>query len=239
MSDGALKSDSSLNREGRAWLFCFAFFTCYRYRTFLKPQLRVPVQFAALPLSRYQEKAKASLATAGVFFGFSVAVLVGVLGAGSLKDAWTAAVRALSASSIADLVAGALLPYASIWSDRFISSTSMDGGKPRRRVRRLLFWLVFLLNILFFIGYPLKSSAASDAQARMSPLSGLVLAFAAAFLLLVSLELYDTAAGWQATDHPEVIFHLANLASHSYVVGLLTAFVAISELFFLFQAWFG
>ena len=231
MSGRALKPDSSLDREGRAWLVFFAFFTCYRYRTFLRPQLRVPNLFASVDFSRYQEKARTSLATAGVVFGFTVAVLVGVL---TLKDVWTSVIpQRLSAPTAGHLLAGALLPYGSIWCDRFISSASMDRGKPSRKVRRLLFWLVFLLNIFFFIGYPLKFPAASTA------LSGLALAFAAALFLLVSLELYDTAASWQAANHREFVFHLANLGSQSYIVGLFTAFVAISELFFLVRPWFG
>lgn len=179
MSGSALEPDSSFTREGRAWLVFFAFFTCYRYRTFLKPQLRIPDLFATVDFSRYQEKARASLATAGVFFGFSVAVLVGVL---ALKDVWACVIpQRLSAPAAGHLLAGALLSYGSIWCDRFISSASMDGGKPSRKVRRLLFWLVFVLNIFFFIGYPLKFPAASTA------LSGLALAFAAALFLLVSL----------------------------------------------------
>lgn len=227
------------SKEGRIWLWFYAYLTCYRYRNSLNP-LSIPEDYPSLTSSAIQEKAKASLVTAGVFFGFSVAVLTGVLGTGALKDSWTTAAKSLSVRSFAfHAFTSFLLPYLAIWFDRFISSTPSDRGHPSRRWRQWMYRISFTFAFCFFIVYPLFCPRKSQAQTSTAPLSGLALTLTSAVVLLFSLELYDTCIGWKHADDREYLFHLANLASHSYVVGLFAALVGVSELFFLLDPWIG
>jgi hypothetical protein len=214
------------------------FLVGYRFHDFMHP-LRIPYVHS-LTAKEIREKARASAAVAGIFLAFLVALL-GALVAAEGKDV-IEKIKPASLGLVITGILGALLPYFTLRAERKISAAPWEAQAWRERTGRtdaeqrqkerllramhnvlLLVWLVVYL--LFFFVPPFPSMRASGLA-----LSGLFLVIGSLVFLVFSVELYDTAGGWQRLNDTAYHFHVASLASHCYLLGLSTTLVGFSLL---------
>jgi deazaflavin-dependent oxidoreductase (nitroreductase family) len=118
----------------------------------------------------------------------------------------------------------------------------MPGQKSRR-----YFSLFVLLgaSLLLFLAGPLvsRSEGAPFSQGMLKPaftLAGFVTVTGSALFQFFAIELYDSAAGWRGGEKDagrKLRFHLAGLASHSYLVGLSFTLLGASLLLVQTNFW--
>lgn len=247
------------DKRVKAWLCIYAWLICYRFRDCLNSKLKLPSYLTgtsgcpgpeSITRESIQEKAKASLATVGVIFGFGIAVLAAMLGSKEFRESMNGALHRYRLGAMVGFVfIGVALPYLTIWLERFISSASVEWAckenecqetvKEKRKHRFILLCLALALSLIFFIGVPSFWSSQNEILYFAFPLSGLVLIVLSTFLLLLSLNFYDSATGWRSGEEVEWRFHLASIASHSYVLGVALTLVGVSLLLCFLSFWFG
>jgi uncharacterized membrane protein YeaQ/YmgE (transglycosylase-associated protein family) len=212
----------------------------YRFHDFLFPQLSLPYTRPALAAQEIRDKARASSAVAGIFMAF----LVGLLAALVASEKFDVIDKAKPFSWMLILVAasGALFPFLTLREERRISAAKWEAnawqvrmGKsdPERDAKEkgvrqwhqvlLVVWMLLYAAVFF-------ASPSPALLARALPMSGLFLIVVSLGLLVLSVELYDTAGGWQKLNHIEYHFHMASIASHCYLLGLSATLVGSSLL---------
>ena len=223
----------------------FARATGYRYRAYLFPRLEMPYK-PDFELNQVQEKARASAAVSGIFLGFGAAFLVTILGkdfAGALDILHSITLdyrvweKLIFFQTGVPALAGIILPVLPLLQERYISAARWDAKKmckekeqlEARRYLLLTFWIVIcIVGAAFVSFYPSAGKLAAGLA-----FSGVALIVVSLLLLVLSVEFYDTAGGWQFNNNCEYHFHMASVASHCYVLGLSSGVVGISLLFCL------
>jgi hypothetical protein len=228
---------------GSQLLNVFACATGYRFRLYLNP-LGIPdtVSFDVNELKELKEKARASATVSGIFLAFSAAFLVAVLG----KD-FACALNIFDPIALDPCkwngltvfqtgvltLAGIVLPVLPLLGERWVSAAKWDARKTSKddkhlRAQRyvlLAIWILILVAGALFVSFCLSEVKFGASFA----FSGVALIFVSLLLLVLSVEFYDTAGGWQSSSK-EYYFHMASIASHCYVLGLSTGVVGISLL---------
>ncbi len=211
----------------------------YRFHDFLYPRLRLPYPQPNLNAKEIREKARASAAVAGIFLAFLLALLAALAAAD--KDVLSSVMPATWEVLITGLL-GTLLPYLALREQRKISaarwesvawqSTNRKSDVEREKKEHnlrighralLVAWFVLYIAIFFIPAWQAILS-------RALTLSGLLLGAGSLLFLVLSVELYDTAGGWQRLNNVPYHFHMASLASHCYLLGLSMALVGFSLL---------
>jgi hypothetical protein len=226
-----------------------AWFIGYRFHDYLKPSLRRPPRTpSSLTVPDIKEKARASCTTAGIFLAFSAGFLVAVVSSELRAVLWPISV--LNPVTAAYAVIAALLTFLIVREQRRIGAARPEALKSRPadkshaeltveerkdvdRIRgrhNLHLWFWFLVLFAAFL-FPFFYTDIRAAAVMGFALAGFVLIVASLLLLLLSVEFYDTAAGWQANDSFEYHFHMASIASHCYLVGLGLSLVGVCLLF--------
>ena len=95
---------------GNWTLFTYSLLTGYRFHDLLDP-LELPHYYQHVDEEKFRDKAKASLATAGVFFAFSIAVLAVIIGGGTISLVVTKTVQSISFWMIIYTTISVILPY--------------------------------------------------------------------------------------------------------------------------------
>ena len=224
---------------GSQLLTGFARATGYRFRLYLSPTLEMPYN-PSFDVNEVKEKARASAAVSGIFLAFSAAFLVAVLG----KD-FADALNILNSIALdprkwdglsffqtgVPALAGIILPLLPLLGERWVSAARWDALKTSTdekhlRARR---YLVLAISIVMLVaGASFVSLYPSSRKFAASlAFSGVVLIVISLLLLVLSVEFYDTAGGWQSRSNFEYHFHMASIASHCYVLGLSTAVAGI------------
>jgi hypothetical protein len=227
-----------------AILRVYAWLIGYRFRESLKDTLELPVYYEKLEVEVIRAKAATSLNAAGVFLALSIAVLVVVMSLENYGKSLTDALRG-GWQSITGAIFSVAIPYLAIRQERIISAEGEKGG-------RYFFLFCFLGASLFvFLIAPLTSRMGCPVfGALFSPtvlrpaliLAGFVLILASAICEVFAVELYDSAAGWRGGNKlagAKLRFHLAGLASHSFIFGLSFALLGISLLLAQVHFWIG
>ncbi len=224
-------------------------FIGYRFHDYLKPTLRRPPRTpSSLTVPDIKEKARASCTTAGIFLAFGAGFLVAVLSSDLRAVLWPISV--LNPLIVFFAAVAALLAFLIVREQRRIGAARPEALKNRppdkahaaltadeeKDVERLHrrhnwhLWLLLLLLLAAFVSPFLLADIRAEAVMGFA-LAGFVLIVASVILLLLSVEFYDTAAGWQANDSFEYHFHMASIASHCYLVGLGLSLVGVCLLF--------
>ncbi|OFV98473.1 MAG: hypothetical protein A3H28_04445 [Acidobacteria bacterium RIFCSPLOWO2_02_FULL_61_28] len=227
-----------------ALLVSFAWLIGYRYSDKLTPHLQLPgIYEKSLSAKDIQAKARASASTAGVFLGFSIAVLAVVLGS---KEYWQSLLNAplvWPASTIPVIVV--MILFCVVRQERVLSGR---GNKCCHYL--ILILLLFLWTIASLIGPAISRYESTVLGPFVSPmvlqpafsLSGFALIILSALFQVFSIEFYDSASGWRGGQEEEGVvlrFHLAGLASHSFLFGVCFALLGVSLLLCQIQFWIG
>jgi hypothetical protein len=236
------------------WLNALTWLIGYRFRIYLRPELRLPFDTPEsvkgdVGVKEIKEKARASSAVAGVFLAFSVTFLVALIGTQELGSI----LKPLGSDkcTFALVFLGMSLPYLILREERRISAARVEAhedlaakratstgtqqlngnaqedAEESRRGRHyvhLAMWSVLCLATLV-LGLLFPSGWR---LAVALPLSGLFLIVASTLLLVLSVEFYDTAGSWQAAKDERYHFHMASIASHCYLFGLSLGLVGVS-----------
>src|ERR1700693_484496 len=89
-----------------------------------------------IPVDAVGDKARASLTTSGVFFGFSIAILGALMSSDTIRGTLSSAVQSLHSWSMCLwTAAGVILPYLVIWAERSISGATTE---HRSRIPRYI-----------------------------------------------------------------------------------------------------
>jgi hypothetical protein len=243
--------------EVMTMLGLLVWFIGYRFHDYLKPKLRLPpLTPSSLTISDIKEKSRASCTTAGIFLAFSAGFLVALLSPELKSVLWPITVLNPLIASFAAVTT--LFAFLIVREPRRISAgrpealkhrppekndddMTADEEKEMKRIRRRHTWhlsLLFLLLLAVFV-FPFVCPNIRAAAVMGFTLAGFFLILASLILLLLSVEFYDTAAGWQANDIIEYRFHTASIASHCYLVGLGLGMVGVSLLFCSLRAKLG
>jgi hypothetical protein len=166
-----------------------------------------------------REKARASSALAGVFVGFGAAFLAALI---SLEHLDSALDPLRSPESRIFVVLGVVLPYLIFRQERRISAASVEARGKEHDYFLLVVWFVGLIATLL----PIFFHPSAGLGPALS-LSGFFLIVFSLLLLVLSVEFYDSAAGWQAGDDEVYHFHMASIVSHCYLMGLSLGMVGI------------
>ncbi len=227
---------------GGALLDLFARLIGYRYVSHLKRPLTLPKEHEFLNVDEIQGKTRASSATAGVFIAFSIAVLAVVMGSPEYSQALLNDIldwRRLGVSAAAVVI----LLYLVVRQERSLSAC---GNKTLRYI--ILFFLLCVSVFVFLVG-PLRFRCESTFVGRfVSPavlqsaflLSSFVSLIVSALFQIFSIEFYDSASGWRGGEEKEGValrFHLAGLASHSFLFGVSFALLGVSLLLCRIHFW--
>jgi len=234
------------------FLSLISWIVCYRFAYSLVRPLELPSLYKDLKQQDIKEKAKGSIASVGIFLGFSIAIVAAVIatdeGRKLLRDtissAWSNPV------TIWWMALCFTVPYVVIWSERFLSAFN-DGRKSEKSCkpcccRYIVLICAWICAILMFVCFPFGGfSQLSQVQqtnvANVSALAGFALLLCSAFFMLISVEFYDSASGWRegkctsslssnssnGTDGNAFRFHLANLASSLYIIGVTLALAGV------------
>jgi len=171
-------------------------------------KLRVPPFLKRrLTIESIQEKARGSLAASGVFFAFSIAVLVALMSAQDVSNQLKIALQGtLSCKGLAVLMS-VILPYLVIRQERRISAASVDGNNDDerdqfRRDRYLGLIVLLSLSLVLFVSAPFIFPIVDNVKDAFSSqhvflLAGFAIIVLSAFFLLFALEFYDSASGWR------------------------------------------
>jgi hypothetical protein len=227
-------------RLGTLFLYAYTWFIGYRFQRDLGAPLRLPKvwQQQALSAELVQEKARASLASSAAFLGFSIAVIVALVGADRARERLQECGSPLSLQIVGCVVGILILLYSVIRLERYISKGSLYGKARKNQLRTrgyVLLCVPAFLSFFLFLGpsiWPDEEALLREwlPMRKVFPLSGCVLIVSSACLLLLSLNFYDSAAGWRRGRNVGWLFHLASIASASYVLGLSLALISVSLL---------
>ena len=221
----------------------YAWLIGYRFKKHLGKTLSIPTYYQDLDIDKIRSKATTSLNAAGVFLAFSVAVLAAVMSSQEYRTTITQGWK--SGQYVINGITVVVLLYLVIRQERVLSRS---GDK---RFRYIV--LVFLLAVCvfgFLVGpYCLKSEdgmlgpfVSRTALEPALPLAGFLLIIVSAFLQVFAVEFYDSASGWRGGDSEggrALRFHLAGIASHSFLIGLSFALLGVSLLLSQIDFWIG
>jgi hypothetical protein len=222
-----------------ALLRAYAWLIGYRFAELLKGTLSIPDYYKELKVDQIRSKAGASLSSAGVILGFSIAVLAAVVASDKYRQALQSVLREHWRGRAMDSLAVLVLLYSVIRQERILSR---EGKKTWRYVA--LFCLLAVAFLLFLTGplnfqpeNPVVGSLVSSA--KLEPaflLSGFLSIIVSIFFEVFALEFYDSASGWRGGEKEggrALRFHLAGIASHSFIFGVSFAILGVSLLFSL------
>ncbi len=204
---------------------------CYRFESFITEPLARPAVYSDLAVGDIQIKARSSLTTVGVIFVLTVALVGAPFVSEEMRKRLDEAFRHFKVITLY-ASGGVLFPYLTIWSERNISTLSMDAGaRERRPVRYAMLFLSLLVTFAFFLWIDRVLPITEGLLSSAFLVSGLVLTLVSVFLLLLSLEFYDSGSGWRGQkDGESYFFHLTSIASASYSFGLSLTLMAVSLL---------
>lgn len=192
-------------------------------------------------MKEVKEKARASATVSGIFLAFSASFFVVVLGkdfANALdilclitpgKWDWLTFLR-----TGVPALAGIMLPVLTLLSERWVSAARYDTLKKsetRNRLRARRYLILALLIVILLVGAFCVARHPSVESGHSLAFSGVALIFISLLLLVLSVEFYDSAGGFSSNLEYNLAyhFHMANIASHCYVLGLSTGVVGISS----------
>lgn len=219
-----------------ALLWLFGWLTGYRFRKFLGETLTVPDYYEDLCVEKIRSKSTASLAAAGVFLSFSIAVLAAVMASKEYSETLVGSMQAgcnvwVSSAGIA------IFLWFVIRQERVLSASG------KKTIDYLILCLLLAASVVVFVVGP--KTAVFDpffSQSVLSaafPLAGFLVMIGSILFQVISLEFYDSASGWRGTDKDagrNLRFHLASLASHAFLFGLcfavLGTFLLLSRVHF-------
>ena len=229
---------------GGVLLSFYAWLIGYRFTEHLGKTLSVPKYYDKLEIDKIRDKAGTSLNAAGVLLAFGIGVLAVVMGSHgygqtiirSLQSGWHVRI---------DCIAVFILLYLAIRQERILSRN----GQKRFRYIVLIFLLavcvfVFLVGPYWFqpecalLG-PFVSRAPLEAAL---PLAGFFLIIVSVLFQVFALEFYDSASGWRGGEEEKgraLRFHLAGIASHSFLFGVSFALLGASLLLSKIHFWIG
>jgi hypothetical protein len=204
---------------------------CYRFKRFVNEELTLPKAHKNLTVGDVQLKARSSLTTVGVIFLLTVALVGTPFVSEEIRKRLDEALGQLKEVALY-VGGGVLLPYLAIWAERNVSTLKMDSGEREpRAVRYAFLFFMLLVAFAFFLWIDRIVPVSERLLGSAFSVSGLFLTLVAVFLLLLSLEFYDSASGWRGeTGGESYFFHLASIASHSYSFGLSLTLVAVALL---------
>lgn len=226
----------------------------YRFRSCLRPEFKLPIN--APPSVRgeqgakeIKEKARASSSVAGVFLGFSAVFLVAIISTPDLSPVLNPLYS--PDYTLAFALLDVALPYLILREERRISAARVEAEEAAlratvgltaekatqwtenevSRLRRKHYCHLAILSLaLAGTLIPIFLHSFSGHLAPSLPVSGFFLIVLSLLLLIVSVEFYDTASGWQAGNDEIFHFHMASIASHCNLLGFALSAVGISLL---------
>lgn len=208
-------------------LSMYCWLTNYRFRKLLTKGL--PPYYHTLTIEAIRSKAGASLTSVSAFLGFVVAVITwlatqefGNLFALSSEEAIH---QMLWCTALAFI-----LPYSSFWLERYISAVSVETTdhaerRKRRRWRSSVLVLSLLASLFLFLGAPALLPSLHVFRPAFSA-AGAIMTLLSVVFLLFALEFYDSATSWRGDVGMH--FHLASIASNSYLLGVSLALMGAS-----------
>ena len=211
----------------RPLLVLYCVFTNYRYRRFLAKGLPISEKVTS---EEIRAKAASSLTSVSTFLGFVIAVItwLGTQEFGTFSDLLKS--EEARNQLICYTALAFTLPYSGFWLQRYISAVSPEKNSDliqnskTRRWPLLLLILSLAASLFLFLGVPAiwQSTVFKPAFS----LAGIIMIALAVALLVLALEFYDSAAGWSGDRG--LHFHLANIASNSYSLGVSLALMGSS-----------
>jgi hypothetical protein len=202
-------------------LSAYCWVTNYRFRRLVTSGLKP--YYTNLTIDVIRAKAGASLTSVSAFLAFAVAVLpfLASMEFNTLKLLFET--EKLRHEMTLCTTLAIFLPYSSFWLERHISAVSVETSDARvRKTRR--FWrssfliLSLVASLLLFLAAPQFWPSRDDLFKLSFVLAGAVMVVLSVVFLLFALEFYDSAAGWRG--NVGLHFHLAGIASNSYVFGV-------------------
>lgn len=230
----------------------YSFITNYRYRKILKEALakggstapgKQPGENQALLPRYYQrltteiivQKATASLTSVSALLAFTVALVPFIVwkqfdNFSTIPEDRRHLITLWTATAF-------LLPYLTFWIERHISVAGVeDDERVRKKKRSWRSWALvvsLVLSVCLFAGMPWLEAAWQDTFKQSFLLAGTAMILLSAVFLLFALEFYDSAAGWRGGVG--LHFHLAGIASNSFVFGISLAFTGAALTVFEFN----
>jgi hypothetical protein len=205
----------------------YCWLTNYRFRKLLTKEIK-PF-FPNLKTEAICAKAGASLTSVSAFLGFVVAAIT-----------WLAAqefgnlFRLSSEEAIHQVIwwtaLSFVLPYSSFWFERYISAVSVETDnyalrRKKRRWRSSVLVLSLVASLFLFLGAPALLPTLNVFRPAFS-LAGAIMTALSVVFLLFALEFYDAATSWHGDV--DTHFHLASIASNSYLLGVSLALMGAS-----------
>jgi hypothetical protein len=211
-------------RNSLLWLYCV--FTNYRFRKLL-PDLQIPDYYSKLTIEEIRAKATASLTSASAFLGFTVAVLIPLVVWEDFRKVFEFTPNESKCSVLRWAIVAFALPYITFWCERYISAASVEKkDRQQKRARRSVALVLFLVASLFlFLGAP-EFDGWRQVLQHAFPLAGVAMIVLSVFFLVFALEFYDSASGWRGVEG--LHFHLASIASNSYMFGVSLALTGLA-----------
>ena len=209
-------------------LLIYCRLTNYRFRTLLTKGL--PPYYSHLTIEAILTKAAASLTSVSAFLAFVVAVLP-LAASKELDILFKLSSEEAPRHIIGCTALAFILPYSSFWFERYISAASVEpGGDKVRKTKRFKRTSLLILSLAASVFLFLEAPALWPAWHELFKLwflrAGASMTVVSVVFFLFALEFYDSAAGWRggAGSH----FHLASIASNSYLFGVSLALMGAS-----------
>lgn len=209
-------------------LLIYCYMTNYRFRSLLAKGLKA--YYPGLTVETIRTKAGASLTSVSAFLAFVVTVLPLVA-----SKEFDILFKLSSEEALHHIIwCTALafgLPYSSFWFERYISAVSVetvdDSVRKTKRFRRSsLLILSLVASVFLFLGAPALWPSLGELFKLAFLLAGAVMTVLSVVFFLLALEFYDSAAGWRGDVG--LHFHLASIASNSYLFGVSLALMGAS-----------
>jgi hypothetical protein len=202
--------------------------TNYRFRKLLKKGLRP--YYPDLTVEAIRMKAGASLTSVSAFLAFVVAVLPLVA-----SKEFDILFRLSSEEDLHHTIwctaLAFFLPYSSFWFERYISAVSVEFidesvRKAKRFRRSSLLILSLAASVFLILGAPSLWPSWGELLKLAFLLAGAIMTVLSVAFFLFALEFYDSATGWRGDVG--LHFHLASMASNSYLFGVSLALMGAS-----------
>jgi hypothetical protein len=220
----------------------YTFLIGYRFKRALNDRV-IPEHYKESPdNATIRAKATASLASVAIFLGLAVASLAAIIAANdhlreAVKGGWrTSAIGAVVVLTL----------YFNVRQERVLSSEYQE---KKARDYPLL-WLLLLSNSVLLLIWPLACRENSQLLfcEELAPskfphamaLAGLAMIVASVLFQVFAAEFYDSAAGWRGGEKEggrTLRFHLASLASHSFLIGIGLAILGVMLLLSYINVW--
>lgn len=222
----------------------YAWLIGYRFSEHLGKTLSVPKQYDNLEIDKIRGKAGTSLNAAGVLLAFGIAVLAAVMASGEFGQTITRSWQSGWYVGI-DCVAVVILLYLVIRQERILSRNG------EKLFRYIVLGFLLVVSVLAFLVGPYKYQSectllgpffSRTALALALPLAGFLSIIVSVFFQVLAVEFYDSASGWRGGETKggrALRFHLANIASHSFLFGVSFALLGASLLLSKIHFWIG